>query len=69
MYPIRTTEEGRRQYKANSLQCASCPLLAPCTTSKDHRNIIERPIWAHYVDYQSDMKQIYARRKETIERI
>ncbi|WP_425517396.1 transposase [Stenotrophomonas lactitubi] len=49
--------------------------MAPCTTSKDHRKIIEHPIWAHHVEeadhlrHQSDMKQIYARRKETIERV
>ncbi len=49
--------------------------MAPCTTSKDPRKIIERHIWAHHVGeadhlrHQSDMKQIYARRKETIERV
>ncbi|WP_155242373.1 hypothetical protein [Lysinibacillus sphaericus] len=61
-----TTKEDRRQYKSNPLRCASCPLLTPCTTSKDYRKIFERPIWALHVEeadhlhYQSDMKQIYA---------
>ncbi len=70
-----TTKKGRRQYKSNPLQYASCPLLAPCTTSKDHRKIIERPIWALHVEeadrlrHQSDIKQIYARRNKTIVRV
>ncbi len=65
-----TTKEGKRQYKSNPVQCANCPLLAQCTNSKDHRKIIERHIWAQYVEeadhlrHQNDIKQIYARRKE-----
>ncbi|WP_110926291.1 IS1182 family transposase [Bacillus massiliglaciei] len=70
-----TTKEGKRQYKSNPVQCANCPLLAQCTNSKDHRKMIERHIWAQYVEeadhlrHQNDIKQIYARRKETIERV
>ena len=42
---------------------------------KDHRKIIERHIWADYVEeaehlrHTEEIKQIYARRKETIERV
>jgi len=70
-----TTKDGKRQYKSNPTQCATCPLLSQCTNSKDHRKIIERHIWAHHVEeadhlrHQNDIKQIYARRKETIERV
>lgn len=70
-----TTKEGKRQYKSDPTQCAKCPLLAQCTSSKDHRKIIERHIWAEYVEeadhlrHQNEIKQIYARRKETIERV
>ncbi|WP_110926488.1 IS1182 family transposase [Bacillus massiliglaciei] len=70
-----TTKEGKRQYKSNPVQCANCPLLAQCTNSKEHRKMIERHIWAQYVEeadhlrHQNDIKQIYARRKETIERV
>jgi len=70
-----TTKEGKRQYKSDPTQCAECPLLAQCTSSKDHRKIIERHIWAEYVEeadhlrHQNEIKQIYARRKETIERV
>ena len=70
-----TTKDGKRQYKSNPTQCATCPLLTQCTNSKDHRKVIERHIWAHYVEeadhlrHQNQIKQIYARRKETIERV
>ncbi|WP_110929492.1 IS1182 family transposase [Bacillus massiliglaciei] len=70
-----TTKEGKRQYKSNPVQCANCPLLAQCTNSKEHRKMIERHIWAQYVEeadhlrHQNDIKQIYARRKETNERV
>lgn len=70
-----TTKEGKRQYKSDPTQCAKCPLLTQCTSSKDHRKIIERHIWAEYVEeadhlrHQNKIKQIYARRKETIERV
>ncbi|SFM37871.1 Transposase DDE domain-containing protein [Psychrobacillus psychrodurans] len=70
-----TTKEGKRQYKSDPTQCAKCLLLAQCTSSKDHRKIIERHIWAEYVEeadhlrHQNEIKQIYARRKETIERV
>ncbi|MDI7742693.1 IS1182 family transposase [Lysinibacillus fusiformis] len=70
-----TTKDGKRQYKSNPTECTNCPLLARCTNSKDHRKIIERHIWAHHVEeadhlrHQNDIKQIYARRKETIERV
>ncbi|RUL44530.1 transposase, partial [Lysinibacillus antri] len=70
-----TTKDGKRQYKSNPTQCATCPLLTQCTNSKDHRKVIERHIWAHYVEeadhlrHQNHIKQIYAKRKETIERV
>jgi len=70
-----TTKDGKRQYKSNPIQCATCPLLAQCTNSKDHRKIIERHIWEHHIEeadhlrHQKNIKQIYARRKETIERV
>lgn len=70
-----TTKEGKRQNKSKPTQCATCPLLTRCTNNKDHRKIIERHIWAHHVEeanhlrHQNEIKQIYARRKETIKRL
>ncbi len=70
-----TTREGYRQYKSNPLICAKCPSLSQCTESKHHQKLIQRHIWESYVEeaehlrHAYDIKQIYAKRKETIERV
>lgn len=70
-----TTKEGYRQYKSNPLDCVNCPLLQQCTQSQNHQKLIQRHIWEGYVEeadhlrHQKDIKEIYARRKETIERV
>ena len=49
--------------------------LSQCTESKQHQKLIQRHIWESYVEeaehlrHSNDIKQIYAKRKETIERI
>lgn len=70
-----TTKEGYRQYKSNSSICAECPFLSQCTESKNHQKLIQRHIWEAYVEeaehlrHNDEIKQIYAKRKETIERV
>lgn len=70
-----TTKEGYRQYKSNSSICAECPFLSQCTESKNHQKLIQRHIWEAYVEeaehlrHTDEIKQIYAKRKETIERV
>jgi len=70
-----TTKEGYRQYKSNPSICANCPLLSQCTESKNHQKLIQRHIWETYMEeaehlrHSYDIKQIYAKRKETIERV
>jgi transposase len=70
-----TTKEGYRQYKSNSEVCAKCPFLSQCTESKNHQKLIQRHIWESYVEeaehlrHSYEIKQIYAKRKETIERV
>ncbi|GIN61274.1 hypothetical protein J27TS8_12670 [Robertmurraya siralis] len=69
-----TTKEGYRQYKSNSSICAECPFLSQCTESKNHQKLILRHIWEAYIEeaehlrHNDEIKQIYAKRKETIER-
>ncbi|MBR7679283.1 transposase, partial [Streptomyces daliensis] len=52
-----------------------CPLLHTCTESRDHRKMIHRHIWQDHLDeadhlrHTEENKQIYAKRKETIERV
>jgi IS5 family transposase len=70
-----TTKEGYQQYKSNPAICAECPSLSLCTESKNHQKLIQRHIWeafleeAEHLRHTYEMKQIYARRKETIERV
>lgn len=76
MLPYRTTNrDGYQEYKSNGESCATCPSLSRCTLSKDHVKLVTRHIWEDYMDICDDirhtlgMKEIYSRRKETIERI
>lgn len=70
-----TTKEGYRQYKSDPLKCIDCPLLEQCTQSKNHQKLIQRHIWEGYVEeadhlrHTEEVKEIYARRKESIERV
>jgi transposase len=70
-----TTKNGKRQYFSNPTYCENCPLLSQCTQSKEHKKLIERHVWEHYLEeadhlrHTQENKSIYARRKETIERV
>jgi hypothetical protein len=52
-----------------------CPLLEQCTQSKNHQKLIQRHIWEGYVEeadhlrHTKEVKEIYARRKESVERV
>lgn len=74
--PYRTTtKEGYRQYMSDPVECAVCPMLQQCTQSKNHQKLIQRHVWedfleeADYLRHTDENKHIYARRKETIERV
>jgi len=70
-----TTKEGYRQYKSNPLKCSKCPLLKQSTQSQNHQKLIQRHIWEDYLEeaehlrHKQEVKEIYARRKESIERV
>ena len=70
-----TTKEGYRQYSSNPLQCVDCPLLSQCTQSQNHQKFIHRHVWEEYMEeaehlrHTEENKMIYAKRKETIERV
>ncbi|QVY63647.1 IS1182 family transposase [Cytobacillus gottheilii] len=70
-----TTKEGYREYKSLKQTCATCSLLHQCTQSKNHQKVVTRHIWQEYVEevehlrHHKDVKPIYAKRKETIERV
>ena len=70
-----TNRDGYREYKSCGNICKSCSYLEKCTESKDNIKIITRHIWEPYMEICEDirhtlgMKELYSRRKETIERI
>lgn len=76
--PLRyatTNREGYREYKSNPKICANCPTRHLCTHSKDCVKTVQRHIWKDYEEladdarYTPEHKELYKRRKETIERV
>src|SRR5690606_21975502 len=69
-----TTKEGYRQYASQPAICAVCPVIDQCTHSKNQQKMILRHIWQDHLDVAEDLrhheeiKEIYGKRKETIER-
>ncbi|TWV12367.1 transposase, partial [Klebsiella quasipneumoniae] len=70
-----TNRQGYREYASDPNRCKQCPLLHTCIESRDHRKMIHRHIWQDHLDeadhlrHTEENKQIYAKRKETIERV
>ena len=71
----RTTNRlGYREYASTSAGCAGCSMKAQCTRSANGIKVITRHVWQDYKDVvdahrlEEKGKQLYARRKETVER-
>ena len=70
-----TTREGYRQYKSDAKECENCPLRERCTKSKNKTKVINRHLWEAYreqaeeIRHTQEWKEIYPKRKETIERV
>ena len=68
-----TNREGYREYKRRD--CSGCPHLHMCTHSKEQVKLVTRHVWEEYLERTEDIRhrigchEIYAKRKETIERI
>jgi hypothetical protein len=71
---VTTGREGYREYKAKNGRCKSCVRREECLSAKQTTKSIRRHVWEDYKDIcyeftKTDVgKEIYARRKETIER-
>ena len=69
-----TTKKGYREFKSDKNKCATCPFLSKCTNSKNHTKVITEHVWNNYLlqaeetRYTLGSKDIYSKRKETIER-
>ena len=70
-----TNREGYREYKSCGMTCENCQFLHKCTESRNHVKVITRHIWEDYMEKCEDIrhsegiKELYAQRKETIERL
>ena len=70
-----TNRNGYREYKSCGEICRTCPYLSQCTQSRNHVKIVTRHIWEEYMEQCEDIrhtrgiKEVYAKRQETIERI
>lgn len=70
-----TNREGYREYKSDGKVCEGCPSLNHCTESKKHEKIVTRHVWEEYMEmceeirHTEGMKDLYDKRKETIERL
>ncbi len=70
-----TNRDGYREYKSNKRFCKNCSFISQCTNSKNNTKVVTRHIWQNYIEKCEDIrhtlgfKEIYKKRKETIERI
>ena len=70
-----TNREGYREYKSDKCVCQNCPSRERCTHSKECQKVVTIHIWNDYIELAEDyrhtpyIKQIYEKRKETIERV
>lgn len=69
-----TNKTGYREYKSNPRVCEKCPYINQCTTSRNHTKVVTQHVWNDYLEtcadirYEIGSKEIYSKRKETIER-
>ena len=70
-----TNREGYREYKSNCKECSSCADRSRCTGSANQTKVVTRHIWEDYIEQCEELrhtegnKELYGRRKETIERL
>jgi transposase len=70
-----TNRDGYREYKSDPKVCVNCPYRTQCTESKACQKTVTRHVWEEYMELAEDYRhtpeyrEIYERRKETIERV
>lgn len=71
---VTTDRNGYREYKCKNDRCAFCPRREECLSEKQKTKSLRRHVWEDYRDeayvftHTEEGKEIYARRKETVER-
>ncbi len=70
-----TDRDGKRIYRSNTKHCKNCPFKVLCGANEKGQKVITTHIWQEYLDLVEELrrtergKEIYAMRKETIERV
>lgn len=70
-----TNKEGYREYKSAKTICSDCRFLEQCTASQAKQKVVTRHVWeffmeeANHLRHRPEVKHIYSKRKETIERV
>ena len=70
-----TDRDGKRTYRSTPEQCRNCPCKAKCGANEKGQKVHTTHIWQEYLDLVEQIrktdraKEIYAQRKETIERV
>ena len=70
-----TNREGYREFKSKGYICKGCPNLSKCTNNAKCEKTVTKHIWDEYLDKAEDIrhtygyKELYDKRKETIERV
>ena len=70
-----TSKDGKRIYRSTPKECRGCPCCEKCGANAKGQKLLQTHIWQEYLDLVEQIrktevwKEIYARRKETIERV
>ena len=70
-----TDRDGKRTYRTSPKCCKDCPFKCKCGANEKGQKILTTHIWQEYLDLIEQLrktergKEIYAMRKETIERV
>lgn len=70
-----TDRDGKRSYRTSPKHCINCPHKVPCGANAKGQKVLNRHIWQDYLDLVEQLrktergKEIYAMRKQTIERV
>ena len=70
-----TNKEGKRIYRSSTKHCLNCPFKNLCGATEKGQKMLQSSIWQEHLDLAEQVrrtprgKEIYARRKETIERV
>ncbi|MEI3085343.1 MAG: transposase [Oscillospiraceae bacterium] len=70
-----TDRDGKRIYRSTPSECRSCPRREECGANEKGQKMVHRHIWSEYLDLVEQLrktergKALYAKRKESIERV